>query len=141
MLFRLRYLQHDFELSLGRFIIGRSTECQLSLDDPLVSRKHALLVVTEAAVEVEDLGSRNGVLVNGVRIERPTRLTEGAKITIVFLKADKEVSKVELEVPRSPYRTNAYRTFRAGDGGAWAASVRSADGKELGKAAFTVEVN
>ena len=82
MLFRLRYLQHDFELSLGRFIIGRSTECQLSLDDPLVSRKHALLVVTEAAVEVEDLGSRNGVLVNGVRIERPTRLTEGAKITI-----------------------------------------------------------
>lgn len=82
MVFRLRYLQHDFELSPGRFIIGRSTECQLSLDDPLVSRKHALLVVAETSVEVEDLGSRNGVLVNGVRIDRPTRLTESAKITI-----------------------------------------------------------
>jgi hypothetical protein len=79
----------------------------------------------------------------GTKLYAWTKVTgsEGAKITIVFLKADKEVSKVELEVPRSPYRTNAYRTFRAGDGGAWAASVRSADGKELGKAAFTVEVN
>jgi len=64
-----------------------------------------------------------------------------SKITIVFLKADKEVSKQELAVPRSPYRTNAYRTFRAGDGGAWTASVRSADGQELGKATFTVEVS
>jgi len=71
-----------------------------------------------------------------------TKVTGAAetKITIVFLKADKEVTKVELDVPRSPYRTNAFRTFHAGDGGAWAASVRSADDKELGKVAFTVEI-
>jgi len=35
MPFRLRYLSHDLELPLGEFIIGRSDECQLSLDDPL----------------------------------------------------------------------------------------------------------
>jgi hypothetical protein len=82
MIFRLRYLQHDFELSVGRFVIGRSTECQLSLDDPLVSRKHALLLVTENFVEIKDLGSRNGVLVNGAKIGGPTRLQDGDKIAI-----------------------------------------------------------
>ena len=82
MVFRLRYLQHDFELTPGRFVIGRSTECQLSLDDPLVSRKHALLVVAEDSVELQDLSSRNGVLVNGIKIEGPTPLTDGDTITI-----------------------------------------------------------
>ena len=45
MRFRLRYLQHDLELSEGQFAVGRNASCQLSLDDPLVSRRHALLSV------------------------------------------------------------------------------------------------
>jgi hypothetical protein len=59
-------------------------------------------------------------------------------ITVAFLKDGAEVSKVELSVPRSPYRTHAYKTIRAGDAGSWTASVRSADGAELTKADFTV---
>lgn len=82
MRFRLRYLRHDLELSPGTFAIGRSAECQLSLDDPLVSRRHATLLVDEEMVWVEDAGSRNGVLVNGVRIDRRTRLDDGDRITI-----------------------------------------------------------
>lgn len=82
MRFRLRYLRHDLELSPGTFAIGRSAECQLSLDDPLVSRKHASLLVDEEMVWVEDAGSRNGVLVNGVRIDKRTRLGDGDRITI-----------------------------------------------------------
>jgi predicted component of type VI protein secretion system len=82
MVFRLRYLQHDFELTPGRFVIGRSTECQLSLDDPLVSRKHALLVVADNGVEIQDLGSRNGVVLNGSKIEHPVRLGDGDTIVI-----------------------------------------------------------
>jgi pSer/pThr/pTyr-binding forkhead associated (FHA) protein len=80
MRFRLRYLHHDLELSEGEFAIGRSAECQLSLDDPLVSRRHALLIVSREAVTVEDLGSRNGVLVNGARVGERTQLTPGDKI-------------------------------------------------------------
>jgi hypothetical protein len=68
MRFRLRYQQHDLELTEGEFAVGRNASCQLSLDDPLVSRRHALLHVGVASVELEDLGSRNGVLVNGARI-------------------------------------------------------------------------
>lgn len=82
MSFRLRYLQHDFELPPGRFLIGRSMECQLSLDDPLVSRKHALLVVTSEHVEVHDLGSRNGVVVNGEKVDGKCKLGDGDRILI-----------------------------------------------------------
>src|SRR5258708_16038862 len=82
MRFRLRYLHHDLELGEGEFAIGRSAECQLSLDDPLVSGRPAVLVVSNEAVSVEDLGSRNGVLVNGSRIASTTPLRPGDKILI-----------------------------------------------------------
>lgn len=82
MRFRLRYLKHDLELFPGTFVIGRSAECQLSLDDPLVSRRHALLLVGDEDVSVEDAGSRNGVMVNGQRITARARLRDGDKITI-----------------------------------------------------------
>jgi predicted component of type VI protein secretion system len=82
MRFRLRYLHHDLELSEGEFAIGRSADCQLSLDDPLVSRRHALLLVSRDGVTVEDLGSRNGVLVNGLRVVDRTPLSPGDRILI-----------------------------------------------------------
>jgi predicted component of type VI protein secretion system len=80
--FRLRYLQHDLELTEGEFAVGRNASCQLSLDDPLVSRRHALLVVAGDVVTVEDLQSRNGVLVNGQRIQGRVRLERGDRILI-----------------------------------------------------------
>src|SRR5262249_37418989 len=82
MRFRLRYLQHDLELSEGQFAVGRNASCQLSLDDPLVSRRHALLHVAPENVSIEDLQSRNGVLVNGTKIEGRLDLRPGDKILI-----------------------------------------------------------
>lgn len=79
---RLRYLAHDLEVPPGEFLIGRSPDCQLSLDDPLVSRRHAILVVHPDAVFIEDLASRNGVLVNGKRIQTPARVSDGDQITV-----------------------------------------------------------
>src|SRR5579863_7895187 len=82
MRFRLRYLHHDLELIEGQFAVGRSAGCQLSLDDPLVSRRHALLVVSRDGVTIEDLQSRNGVIVNGQRITAKTPLHAGDKVVI-----------------------------------------------------------
>lgn len=82
MAYRLRYQAHDIGLSPGEFLIGRSAECQLALDDPLVSRKHAAFRISKDGVTVEDLGSRNGVLVNGARIEGPQAITEQDKVVI-----------------------------------------------------------
>lgn len=100
---RLRYLAHDLEVPLGEFFIGRSADCQLSLDDPLVSRRHALLTVGEGGVAIEDLGSRNGVLINGTKITGRQLLTDGDKITIggqeMFLLGAIEPSSIH--APRS----------------------------------------
>jgi pSer/pThr/pTyr-binding forkhead associated (FHA) protein len=82
MRFRLRYQQHDLELADGQFAVGRNASCQLALNDPLVSRRHALFIVIDDGVTVEDLDSRNGVLVNGVPIEGPTELIVGDRILI-----------------------------------------------------------
>ncbi|MDC0739738.1 FHA domain-containing protein [Polyangium mundeleinium] len=82
MAVRLRYLSHELEVPLGQFVIGRSADCQLALDDPLVSRRHALLTVRGDSVTIEDLGSRNGVSLNGTKIEGPQKLSHGDHITI-----------------------------------------------------------
>lgn len=63
--FRLRYQSTDLEMQVGEFVVGRSSSCHLALDDALVSRRHATFHVNEHGVDVEDLGSRNGVQVNG----------------------------------------------------------------------------
>jgi Protein of unknown function (DUF2914) len=66
---------------------------------------------------------------------------ENDKVTVVFLKDGAEASKVELKVPRSPYRTHAYKTIRAGDSGNWTVKVLGPDGTELGSTQFKVEVS
>lgn len=80
--FRLRYRSTDLEMPLGDFVVGRSSTCNLALDDGLVSRRHALLKVTKEALTVEDLGSRNGVSVNGEVIEGRKKLKHLDRITI-----------------------------------------------------------
>jgi pSer/pThr/pTyr-binding forkhead associated (FHA) protein len=80
--FRLRYLQHDLELAEGEFAIGRNATCQLSLDDALVSRRHAVFNVASDEIFVEDLASRNGVLVNGQKIDGRVRVKPGDRVLI-----------------------------------------------------------
>ncbi len=78
----LRFQDKDLDLPPGEFVIGRAANCQLSLDDPLVSRNHATLTVTPESVVLADLGSRNGVRVNGDRIEGKRTLIHGDQISI-----------------------------------------------------------
>ncbi|MFK7997989.1 MAG: FHA domain-containing protein [Polyangiales bacterium] len=67
--YRLRYQSTDLELPPGEFVIGRSSSCSLALDDGLVSRRHVVLHVAQRELQLEDLGSRNGVAVNGDRVK------------------------------------------------------------------------
>lgn len=65
--------------------IGRGTEADLRINDPGVSRLHAQVKViqtdTGVSVSVEDLGSTNGITVDGVRT-RQAMLTQGSRIDI-----------------------------------------------------------
>jgi pSer/pThr/pTyr-binding forkhead associated (FHA) protein len=56
-------------ISGTRCVIGRAQECELSLLDTQLSRQHAIVFDDADGLRVQDLGSRNGTAVNGVRLE------------------------------------------------------------------------
>jgi hypothetical protein len=62
--------------------LGRSRECDVVLDDPNVSRKHAELRPRGGSWVLSDLGSTNGSSVNGRRIDAPTVVRSGDEIEL-----------------------------------------------------------
>lgn len=51
-------------------MVGTARDADLVLTDPTVSGYHARLTALKSGIQVEDVGSTNGTIVNGVRIER-----------------------------------------------------------------------
>ena len=66
----------------GGAVLGRSRECDVVLDDPNVSRRHAEVRPSGGSWIVRDLGSTNGVKVNGRRIQGPQSLKRGDVIEL-----------------------------------------------------------
>jgi transcriptional regulator with PAS, ATPase and Fis domain len=58
-----------FPFQQERMLIGREPGAELELDVPAVSRKHAEIAWANGSYHVRDLGSRNGVIVNGRRVQ------------------------------------------------------------------------
>jgi len=67
----------EFPLRDGEHIVGREPGATICLDSPKVSRRHARVVVNGVTATLEDLGSKNGSYVRGVRISSPTPLQSG----------------------------------------------------------------
>ena len=65
----------------SRVVVGRSREADIVLADPNVSRRHAELRRDENGWQVMDLGSTNGIKVNGQRVNQAA-LGPGDRITI-----------------------------------------------------------
>lgn len=69
------------QLTSGRLVIGRS-DADLALDDPNVSKKHAVIeAYSRANIYVRDLASTNGTSVNGAQITKK-KLSDGDVIQI-----------------------------------------------------------
>jgi pSer/pThr/pTyr-binding forkhead associated (FHA) protein len=66
----------------GGVAIGRSRECEIVLDDANVSRRHAEVRPRGGAWVLTDLGSTNGVAINGRRVGRPQVLAPGDRIEV-----------------------------------------------------------
>src|SRR5262245_5194747 len=64
------------------FVLGRARDCDLVVFGDAVSRRHAALVEIRGEISIEDLGSRNGVLVNMRRIEGRLRVRPGDVLTL-----------------------------------------------------------
>ncbi len=74
--------EREISSVVGYVLIGRASDCQLRLEDPLISRRHARVRVSADNVTIEDLQSANGVYVNGTRIHRPRQLADGDRVLI-----------------------------------------------------------
>lgn len=72
---------HQIPLRQAPFRIGRAQGNDLVLNDPSVSRQHAVIRHTTAGFEIEDLGSAGGIMVNGRRVTR-TPLNSGDLIAL-----------------------------------------------------------
>ena len=83
--FRLKSVRSDhfYFLDKSSILIGRSSQCDISVDSGLLSRHHAsVLVVNPDTVILKDLDSTNGTFINTMRVTSPTRLNHGDVITI-----------------------------------------------------------
>jgi pSer/pThr/pTyr-binding forkhead associated (FHA) protein len=75
----------------ARTVIGRGSDCDLVLDEPEMSRRHALIENSPEGIFLRDLGSANGTMVNGIAI-RDTVLKPGDQIAF-------DVNRFLLEAP------------------------------------------
>jgi S1-C subfamily serine protease len=65
-----------------RIHIGSDPDCDVVVDDPEVSGEHVSLKALNGQVEIRDLGSRHGTLVNGKEISAPTLIERGDEFQI-----------------------------------------------------------
>jgi hypothetical protein len=77
-------LSQEYVLNQPVTSIGRRADNAIVLDDSEVSRRHAEVELTGGSAQIIDLGSSNGTLVNGVKIEpdSPQEIKEGDTISI-----------------------------------------------------------
>ena len=88
----------EAELRRGSLLLGRGSECELVVEDLLVSRLHARVHVETDGVRVEDLYSTNGVYLNGERITHARLIHQGDRIFI----GNHEIVLVEVRTDRAP---------------------------------------
>jgi hypothetical protein len=76
-------------LLVGTMTVGRDTRCDISDADPLLSRRHAEFVCRPDSLVVRDLNSRNGIVVNGVKVQeavlRPGDVVKVARLIMTYL--------------------------------------------------------
>ena len=70
-----------YEVKQRRVVLGRSRDCDIQLADTNVSRRHAELRQEGASYWIVDLGSTNGIEVNGKRVKR-AKLSDGDTVTL-----------------------------------------------------------
>jgi hypothetical protein len=80
--FLLRWASREFLLSEGENVIGRDPAADVTIDAPIVSRRHARIVIADGHARVEDLGSKNGTFVADQRVDAAVTLRDGDQIRV-----------------------------------------------------------
>ncbi len=62
------YASGEYALEWDGVSLGRGPGVDIAIDDPCMSTKHAILELTREGFRIRDLGSTNGIVVNGSRV-------------------------------------------------------------------------
>jgi hypothetical protein len=108
-----RRVELDLEVAIGR------QDTDLVVEDPEVSRRHAVLRRSDGSVMVEDLDSTNGTFVNGERIRSPIAVGPGDQIrvgqTTLEIEPDQRTDDTIVSAPLRSDQTRSAEAPPAGD--------------------------
>lgn len=87
-------IDKEIEINEGTLILGRSNDCDIVIDNSGVSKRHAKISLKNNVLTLEDLKSRNGTFINGLRI-RQRNIQSGDKISFhnVIIEATEHFSQ------------------------------------------------
>jgi len=75
----------DIPLDRAMVVVGRHPQCDARLDSLRISRHHCCMTTDQGEVVVRDLGSTNGIRINGQRVEMG-RLRPGDELSIAHIR-------------------------------------------------------
>lgn len=108
--YRLRFHLQEIDLAGSAMVVGRGSTCQLTIDDPMLSRRHLRIDLTGPQPILEDLQSRNGTQLNGRPVLGRAALRDGDRIRI----GTQELVFVVADVPKTDFRTTSGLRFCVG---------------------------
>lgn len=82
LVYRLIWGTREIALGRGENLFGRDEKAVVWIDDALVSRRHARILIDETGAVLEDLGSKNGTYLRGKRLEGPSKLADEDQVKI-----------------------------------------------------------
>jgi DNA-binding winged helix-turn-helix (wHTH) protein len=80
--FRIIWVNGRAGLGQGDHVLGRDPDLRIFLDEPGVSRRHAVIRIAGDQATLEDLGSKNGTFIEDQRLDAPRLLADGDVIRI-----------------------------------------------------------
>jgi DNA-binding winged helix-turn-helix (wHTH) protein len=79
--YRLVWGSREIQLGPGANVLGRDPTAVAWIDDPSISRRHAVVHVSDSDVSIEDLRSKNGTFLKGSRVRGRQALDDGDAVT------------------------------------------------------------
>ena len=108
--YRLRFHLQEVDLIGDELVVGRGSLGQVTIDDPMLSRRHIRIDLSGAAPTLEDLHSRNGTQLNGRPLVGRATLQDGDRIRI----GTQELVFLIPNAKKKNHRTTCGLTFCAG---------------------------
>ena len=121
-------------------LLGRGLGVDIVLVGPLISRRHAELRQTDDGLVVVDLGSRNGVFVNGHQVSSPTCISDGDSLslgddTFVLIELQDAAARQATWTEMRVVRESSHVSMRTHTGNEVSVATRRADALSMSGAA------